>query len=225
MLNLAELTEALRQDIVKVWQLEQDRVDLLNRPGNPALKDEQAQDLQDDIERRRKRIDRLLNEFVAFPPFHVRHAPFLNDFAAKGGVDKSVFIMTKFPDPKKPAVTDPQLQKVVDAVRAAVVANGYVPRVASDQAYHAQLWDNVELHLLACRQGIAIVEDKVLPELNPNVAMEWGWMRGLGRRVLYLVEKDFQKARADWSGLIESPFDWANPAPEIDVAVKNFLAP
>ena len=50
-------------------------------------------------------------------------------------------------------------------------------------------------------------------------------MRGLGRRVLYLVEKDFQKARADWGGLIESPFDWADPAPGIDAAVKAFLAP
>jgi hypothetical protein len=43
--------------------------------------------------------------------------------------------------------------------------------------------------------------------------------------VLYLVEKDFVKARADWSGLIESSFDWGNPVPGIDAAVKAFLAP
>lgn len=225
MLDLSQLMEALRVDIVKVAQLERDRIDLLNSAGHPALKDEQDRDLMNDIKRRRSRIARLLNDFVAFPPFHVRHAPFLEAFGNQGGVDASVFIMTKFPDSTRPALTDPQLQNVVDVVRAAVAANGHVPRVASDQAYHAQLWDNVELHLLGCRQGIAIVEDKVLPELNPNVAMEWGWMRGLGRRVLYLVEKDFQKARADWSGLIESPFDWADPAPGIEAAVKAFLAP
>ena len=50
-------------------------------------------------------------------------------------------------------------------------------------------------------------------------------MRGMGRRVLYIVEKDFQKTRADWSGLIESNFDWANPMPGIHAAVNAFLAP
>jgi hypothetical protein len=33
--------------------------------------------------------------------------------------------------------------------------------------------------------------------------MEWGWMRGMGRDVLYLVEKDFKKQRADRGGLID----------------------
>ena len=53
-------------------------------------------------------------------------------------------------------------------------------------------------------RGIAIVEDKYLPELNPNVAMEWGWMRGMGRNVLYLVEKDFKKQRAEFQDLLRA---------------------
>jgi len=101
---------------------------------------------------------------------------------------------------------------------------GYIARIANEVHYHPILWDNVELYLLGCRRGIAIVEDKYLPELNPNVAMEWGWMRGMGRNVLYLVEKDFKKQRADWGGLIESPFDWTNPGSDIKAAVKAWLA-
>jgi hypothetical protein len=225
MLDLIQLMAALRWDVAKILELERDRLELLNSAGPPAWKDEQDREMLANIEKRKCQIQRLLTEFVEFPPFHVRHAPLLADFAKQGDYDKSVFIMTKFPDPKNPGVTDPELKKVVDVVRAAVSAKGYVPRVANDYSFHPQLWDNVELHLLCCRQGIAIVEDKVLPELNPNVAMEWGWMRGIGRRVLYLVEKDFKKARADWSGLIESPFDWSDPAPGIDTAVKNFLVP
>jgi|SRR5271166_3956316 len=66
----------------------------------------------------------------------------------------------------------------------------------------------------------ALVEDKYLPELNPNVAMEWGWMRGMGRNVLYLVDKDFSKQRADWGGLIESSFEWANPGTNISCGAR-----
>ena len=66
--------------------------------------------------------------------------------------------------------------------------------------YFDDVWSNVELYLLGCRYGIAIVEDRFKPELNPNVAMEWGWMRGLGKDVLFLVEKQAHKfVSADWS--------------------------
>src|SRR4029453_13123531 len=133
--------------------------------------------------------------------------------------------MTKFPDPKHNNPNDAALEAVVKAVRDAVQGCGYSARVASDVRYHPILWDNVELYLLGCSRGIAIVEDKYLPELNPNVAMEWGWMRGMGRDVLYLVEKNFQRKRADWGGLIEARFDWANPDADIQKAISGWLAP
>jgi hypothetical protein len=48
-------------------------------------------------------------------------------------------------------------------------------------------------------------------------------MRAMDRPVLFLVEKSFDRSRADLSGLITDPFDWANPEPDIDAAVKKFL--
>jgi hypothetical protein len=83
--------------------------------------------------------------------------------------------MTKFPDAGKPAALNAELMAVIQAVCDAVAGRGYVARLASDTPYHNILWDNVELYLLGCKRGVAIVEDKYLPELNPNVAMEWGW--------------------------------------------------
>jgi hypothetical protein len=223
MIDLTNALEALRLDILKVAQLERDRLELLNSPLNPAMRDEQDRDLQNDIERRRARLTRVLTELISFPPYHRRHEQLLADFHSVANFDKSVFIMTKFPDPKKPAAITTQLATVIQAVRDAVTAAGYQPRVATDKPYHPILWDNVELYLLGCRRGIAIVEDKYLPELNPNVAMEWGWMRGMGRSVLYLVEKDFKSARADWSGLIENQFDWADPLTDIQASVTTWL--
>jgi nucleoside 2-deoxyribosyltransferase len=132
--------------------------------------------------------------------------------------------MTKYPDPKKPAVTDPQLNAVIQTVAAAVTAQQHVPRIASDKDYHSKIWDNVELHMLGCRRAIAIVQDKVKKEFNPNVAIEWGWMLALNRPVLYLVERKFKQQRADWQGMTEYEFDWADPAPGVDAAVAKFLA-
>ena len=79
--------------------------------------------------------------------------------------------------------------------------------------------------MMGCSKAIALVESKHTHELNPNVTMEWGWLRATDREVLFLVEKDFDLARADISGLIQDPFDWANPQPGIQKAVKGFLLP
>jgi hypothetical protein len=55
------------------------------------------------------------------------------------------------------------------------------------------------------------------------VAIEWGWMTGMGRDVLYLREQGFEHERADWTGLTHYPFEWANPKPGIELAVNKFL--
>jgi hypothetical protein len=79
--------------------------------------------------------------------------------------------------------------------------------------------------LFCCGRGVAIVEDKYQAEFNPNVAMEWGWMRGLGKNVLYLIEKDFRHLRADTSGLIFENFAWDYPRQGIEAGIKkHFLA-
>jgi hypothetical protein len=129
--------------------------------------------------------------------------------------------MTKFPEGTAPL--DAQLQAVIDAVKAAVQQCGHVPRLASDATFHPLLWDNVELYLLGSRRAVAILESKYKPELNPNVAMEWGWMRGMGRDILPLVENDFAYQRADWGGLVEHRFAWADPVVSIGNAVKAWL--
>ncbi len=85
------------------------------------------------------------------------------------------------------------------------------------------LRENIECHMLACSHGIAIVENQFEPELNPNVAMEWGCMRAMRKPVLYLVEKSMEVAPADVAGLIKERFDWLNPQADIPELVNNYL--
>jgi hypothetical protein len=159
----------------------------------------------------RNKMEDVLNLLCRYPPQHDRHFRRLADFHREGSFDDSVFIMTKFPDGNTPESA--QLTNAIDSVKTAVTARGYVPRIALGQNFHRWLFDNVELFLLGCARGIAIVEDKYLPELNPNVAPEWGWMVGMGREVLFLREQSIVHARADWTGLINATFDWADPGP------------
>jgi nucleoside 2-deoxyribosyltransferase len=65
--------------------------------------------------------------------------------------------------------------------------------------------------MLGCSKGIAILEDKVKPDFNPNVGIEYGFMRALNKPVLVLAEKDFQRISADLSGIIRQRFDLKNP--------------
>ena len=225
MTEFSQEFDSLRYLISKLGTLDKERIDLLNSNLPPAMKDEQDRAIKSQIEIQRKGVKQVLQTLLEFPPQHLRHQPELTPFHAVADFEASIFVMTKFPDPNLNAAADVELAAVIQAVCQAVQACGFRARLASDRRFHPMLWDNVELYLLGCRRGIAIVEDRYFPELNPNVAMEWGWMRGMGRDVLYLVENGFNRGRADWGGLIEQRFDWANPAPEITAGVRAWLAP
>jgi hypothetical protein len=189
-----------------------------------ALADEERQRLQKEEREARARSLKQLEDLLSFPPRHIRHKEQLDDFWRDGTYELSVFVMTKFPRTGAAAqANDAELEKVLAAVSAAVQRAGFHSRIARDGHYHPQLWDNVELHMLGCGRGIAIVEDKYLPELNPNVAMEWGWMRATVKPVLFLIEKEFTNLRADFEGLLRAEFSWADPEPGISAAVADFL--
>lgn len=166
---------------------------------------------------------RELLEAIDFPPRHQRHFAPLKRFWETAEYEDSVFVMTKFPDSDEEE-KDEQLEAVIDAVSDGITAVGLTPRVARGPLrYHPGLWDNVELHLLACARGVAIVEDRYRSELNPNLAMEWGWMRAMGKPVLYLVEQDFKHFRADTDGLIKEEFSWTQPQATVTRAVTDWL--
>lgn len=158
-----------------------------------------------------------------FPPRLVRHFELLERFWHDGSYGLSVFVMSKFPDGHD-ATRDAELERVLTAVGDAVNHQGYVARIARGPgSYHPGLWDNVELHLLGCRHGIAIVEDRHRNELNPNVAMEWGWMRAMGKRVCFLRERGFNNFRADLGDLLNETFDWDDPDPGVRAAVAGWF--
>lgn len=123
--------------------------------------------------------------------------------------EQAVFVMMKFPDPK---VMDPWKVKCLDdvygAIRDEVDRHGLTACRADKKVYvgDKQLWDNVRVYMEGCKYGIAVLEDHTGDELNPNVALEYGYMRGLRRNVMLLQEHSFKHMRADLIGTLAKEF-------------------
>jgi hypothetical protein len=163
-----------------------------------------------------------LTELVQFPSHHSRHFGIMQAcYDAGSTYDSTVFVMTKFPEENNLSPEHVRLAEVIEHVITSLKGNGYHPRIASEKRppYHQGLWDNVEAYLFCYRSGVAIVENKCKNEFNPNVAMEWGWMRA-NKRVLYLIEKDFEHI-ADTAGLLYGRFSWDDPQPGIIAAINR----
>lgn len=219
-----KLLLALSSEMVK---LNRTRKEYLNSGLNAADKAEKVDKLDDQLAQVEKERINVLHDLVLFPPHHLQYAQLIEQFNQKlkgqgKPYERRVFIMTKYCDGANVQL-DAQLQTVIDTVKAAVVAHGYHPQLAAETKLHSNLWENVECQMLACGRGIAIVEDRFNRKLNPNVAMEWGWMRAMKKPVLYLVEKSVEQVPADVAGLIKSRFDWDNPQVNIPQLVGQDL--
>jgi hypothetical protein len=191
--------------------------------GNPVSSDSEEariRRLEGEIQILQQEMEGFTSHFLREPPWHSRHQEALRSFYSEGDYESSVFVMTKFPEGD--TLKDEQLRAVIAEVCSALKDRGLVPRVANGALYHEWLWDEVEVYLLGCAKGVAIVEDRYRPELNPNVAMEWGWMRAMGKRVLFLKEAGFAHGRADVLGLVSATFDWDSPREGIRKAIESF---
>lgn len=127
--------------------------------------------------------------------------------------DRNVFLMTRFDSSTKAIVElDDELHRVLREI-------GAEPVRADDKMYmpDRNLWNNVCVYMLCSGQGIAILEDRVQDEFNPNVALEYGFMRALNRPTLLLADVGFRNLRADVIGTLRETFDL--------FSIKETLAP
>ncbi len=116
---------------------------------------------------------------------------------------KNVFIMMKFDK------NNSQLKEIETELRSLLKEKGFNPLRADDKVYpkDRDLWNNVCTYMICCKQGIAVLENISKDEYNPNVAIEYGFMRALNKRALLLAEKNFPRATADVVGKLREKFD------------------
>jgi len=133
--------------------------------------------------------------------------------------DKNVFLMTRFDSSNRFSVTLDQ------EVRTVLRSQGFDPVRADDKMYmpDRNLWNNVCVYMLCCSSGIAILEDRVADEFNPNVAIEYGFMRALNKPTLLLADRAFRNLRADIIGTLRETFDLTDIEATIPTAVERWL--
>jgi len=192
------------------------------REMNPGDYDDNRERYERPLREARETIARYLDtRLLRYGRHFDRHGALIKDFHAATPYERSAFVMTKYPEGDGTGAE--RLQRIIDLVSQSLSDARLEPRIAKDAKYHPGLWDNVELHALGCCLGVAIAESRYRPEFNPNVAMEWGWMRGMGRPVIFLVEKGFA-LRADVEGIIREPFDWDDPDGTVPGAIGAGIA-
>jgi hypothetical protein len=121
---------------------------------------------------------------------------------------KSVFVMMKFPD--QASMDSKQvnmLTEIWDELGKILNTYGLTARRADKKAYHDQMWENICVYMLGCKYGIAILEDRAAEELNPNVTLEYGFMKAMNRNVVLFRDINFKHDRADLTGKLAKSFE------------------
>lgn len=192
--------------------------------SNPATYDENREFLTKAVQHWDGRINAAVEELTQYPPHLSEFFANVESFQRIAPYDSSVFIMTAYPAGNNPE-KDTELQQVIDALCDSLRESGLCPRLGKNGIHHDWIWGNTVVGMLGSRYGIAILEDRYRDELNPNVAMELGWMLALKRDVLVLKEKAFKHNRADWLGRIVAEFRWDKVQEDIPTAIRDWLQP
>lgn len=140
--------------------------------------------------------------------------------------ERSIFLMMPFKG-------DMEYRALTDEIRKVCASVGFKAFRVDDEfrSPFDGLWDNIVLNMLGCKFGVSVyvtekAVDKLTDELrffeNPNVALEFGFMKSRGKKVLVLKDKN-SRAPSDLQGFVWKPFDIKNPDKTVAAALSPWL--
>jgi hypothetical protein len=140
----------------------------------------------------------------------------------------NVFVMMRFPVAGSSDQASKCLEHAWRAIKSTLGDYGLNALRADQQDLSdgGWLWDNVRAYMGGSRYGIAVLENFSALEFNPNVALEYGYMQALGRKVLLLKEDRFQNVRADLIGTLWKEFSASDPTAvsrSVSAAVRAWM--
>lgn len=145
--------------------------------------------------------------------------PYLDRFFADHpDYDRNVFVMMRFR-------ADPHYHRMFDVIREVLWQHGLAALRVDQKSYpdDDDLWDNIVVYMMGCKYGIAIFEDFDERDFNANVAIEYGFMRALNKRVLILKEQRMPRVPADVTGSRFRPFDMMRLEETVRAQVEAWL--
>ena len=129
--------------------------------------------------------------------------PVLDAFSADHPkFEQNVFVAMRFRG-------NEQFTEIDRAVREALAAYGLTGQRADDKVYSVDgdLWNNVCVYMMGCKYAACIFEEIDERDFNPNVAIEYGFLRAMNRQILLLKEQRVPTMPTDMVGKMYRTFD------------------
>jgi hypothetical protein len=160
-----------------------------------------------------------MGDFMLPPGYQFLQEECARFFQVNTDYNRNVFIMTRFSPGNR------LLETIDTTIRATLIQHGFNPVRADDRMFMTDrnLWNNVCVYMHCSKYGIAILEDRIANEFNPNVALEYGFMRALNKPVLLLADEGFRNLRADVIGTLRETFDITNIEETIGAPISRWL--
>lgn len=166
-----------------------------------------------------KRGVNIMSDYYLPPGYEFLKEECTNFLKDNPDYNKNIFIMTRFvPGNRLLERLDNELTKVLKS-------HDLNPVRADNKMYmrDRNLWNNVCVYMLCCKFGIAILEDRIADEFNPNVALEYGFMRALNKQTLLLSDSGFRNLRADIIGTLRENFDITDIENTIGAPIERWI--
>lgn len=132
--------------------------------------------------------------------------------------DKNVFLIMRFQKAS-------YFQNIAQAIDGSLTRHGLKCLRADQKIYPSDgdLWNNVCTYMMGCKYGIAVFEDIDERNFNPNISIEYGFMRAHDKRVLLLKEKRLQRMPTDIVGKLYRDFDQHDIELTIAAEIDNWV--
>jgi hypothetical protein len=129
--------------------------------------------------------------------------------------EKNVLIVMRFR-------AKPQFLEIHQVIKSGLANYGLNGLRVDDKSYplNGDLWNNICVYMMGCKYAVCVFEEIDEREFNPNVPLEYGFMRAMNRQVLLLKDQRMPKLPSDMTGKLYRDFDTYN----IDATISEQLA-
>lgn len=93
------------------------------------------------------------------------------------------------------------------AIKTTLAQHGIAGLRADDHRFHALTYYNILTYLHGCGFGVMVADRIASEQFNPNVALEAGYLLGLGKPLCCLKDQTLPKLFTDLAAQLYTPFD------------------
>lgn len=165
------------------------------------------------LELRQRALVTQLNIPAGYEHFGRFMPTFLKDHP---NIEKNIFLMMRFDKSS-------QHTEIHKALSGSLGRRGLHLIRADEKDYTGDLWENVCLHMLGCRFGIAVFEEIDRREFNPNVALELGFMLAQNKRCLLLKDQRMPRMPTDIVGKLYKEFNTYDITNTVEPAISLWV--